>query len=330
MNIAKTFLFLKQTLSDPTSYFNNTLTPYEKGMIAKSKYPSKQYEEMSIWEQEEARRRAERKKEELLYQQRLKELYDNYIYPIKQDLMKFKAKSLKLLEFVKEKIEERKQIDYRADLNKGMKKVYQDIEKTGNKQINKVKLMTTRFIRMKNRINRRLNFKFRKIKRFKGFQIRFNKFKKNTQNKVNKILTKYNSNYEKIHYITGLCLPEQYSIKYEPKAMFDIKKLSLRRLKIERLLMQIEDYDQILAIDNKRRREQLEKENELLKSPKVSSVNSSIIYEKFKTIKRKGRPSIILPGQIVSPLRIQNSLKNENISEDSERNDFSDENEDED
>ena len=30
-----------------------------------------------------------------------------------------------------------------------IKKVYQDIEKTGDKQINKVKLMTTRFIRMK-------------------------------------------------------------------------------------------------------------------------------------------------------------------------------------
>ena len=66
--MVKTYFFLKKSLDDPLSYFNNMLTPHEKGMIALSKYPNKQFEEMSKHQQKyllalEKSRREEKEKE---------------------------------------------------------------------------------------------------------------------------------------------------------------------------------------------------------------------------------------------------------------------------
>lgn len=310
MNIAKTYLFLKHSLDDPLSYFNNMLTPHEKGMIALSKYPNKQFEEMNKQQQEYILALEKRKKEEKEREIEMKKQYEKYITPLKLDLNNFERKCHIVLDQVRDKQNKRKEINYENDIKRGMDKVYRSIEKTGDKQINKVALMTKRFIKVKERINTKLEKKFNKMKRIKGFKIRFNKFTNNTKKKMLKLEPKVDNNLEKIHYITELLVPEQFLVNYEKRRLFNIKKAALRRMKAEQLLMKTEDLDKILEDGNQIKRK--EKEEQMERDAHFSSLNSSRIYEKYKTIKVKNSPSIILsPGQLLSPIRLNKQMQDE-------------------
>ena len=310
MNIVKTYFFLKKSLDDPLSYFNNMLTPHEKGMIALSKYPNKQFEEMSKQQQEYLLALEKRRREEKEREIEMKKQYEKYITPLKIDLNKFESKCHLVLDKVREKQNKRKEIDYEKDIKKGMDKLYRSIEKTGDKQINKVALMTKRFVKVKERINTKMEKKFNKMKRIKGFKIRFNKFTNNTKKKMLKLEPKVDNNLEKIHYVTELLVPEEFTVNYEKRRLFDIKKAAQRRMKAEQLLMKIEDYDKMLEDGNQKKRN--EKEEQMERDAHFSSLNSSKIYEKYKTIKVKNSPSIIMsPGQLLSPIRLNQQEQDE-------------------